>query len=195
MKTKSFILIVTLMLSFLIPIKGNCFKWPYYVCFDPGHGGIYPGTLGWEYMGPGEKVHTLSACQVLDEELYFSHDEEGFNFVMYHTRKDDSYFSDDPAIDLHIRAQIANGIEDGWRNLNYQYRVNPPAPDYESPWWVKYRNKCDFFVSYHYNGSVNYSAKDTRCHYQIDKPNENERRQAAEHMIFEIVNAVQDVLV
>ena len=118
METKSFILILILVLSFLIPMKGYCFNFPYYICFDPGHGGDWPGTLGWEDTGPGEKVHTLSACQVLDEELYYSHDVDGFNFIMLHTRIDDSHFYyggvDMLAKDLHARAEIANGNRSGW---------------------------------------------------------------------------------
>ena len=75
MKQKAKILVL-LPLFILAQNQAFSFDDPKWVCLDPGHGGIYPGTMGWNEKGPAEKVHNLKACQVLDRVLFQSYEGE-----------------------------------------------------------------------------------------------------------------------
>ena len=175
---------------------------------DPGHGGIYSGTPGWDSDGPPEKEQNLRACQVLDRILYYAYDFGGGDYHyegVIHTRIDDSYFSGDRREDLERRAMIANGQEYGWYNANFPPRSDHyPPPDYTDPWWIQILQKADFFLSYHYNASEDENVQHTDCHYWFDPnwydpvhdmTNEDDRRAVAAHMVEQISAQVTDVYV
>lgn len=117
-KIKRLVSLIFFFSIILITNKVFSFDWPRWVCLDPGHGGIWTGTMGWNNRGPAEKVQNLKACQVLDRVLFQSYEGEfpfyTYNYVgVIHTRIDDSYFFDDLNDDLRYRAQVANGERPG----------------------------------------------------------------------------------
>jgi tetratricopeptide (TPR) repeat protein len=183
------------------------FDTPKLVCLDPGHGGTWQGTMGWNDRGPAEKVHNLSACQLLDKFLFWSYEDEwGFetyNYLAIHTRIDDSQLSYDQNEDLHHRSEIANGNENGWYNQNFDSRWMFP-PVYGEPWWTEITIRpADFFLSYHYDGVDDYSIQRTDCHFHFDywtwEPGEltfeDDRQNAAIHMIEQISAKVKNIYV
>ena len=149
-KTKRLVIFIYLFFSvILISNKVFSFNWPRWVCVDPGHGGKWTGTMGWNNKGPAEKVQNLKACQVLDRVLFQSYDGEypfyNYNYAgVIHTRIDDSELDESLGTDLHLRAEIANGNESGYYNQNYDFRTDFP-PAYGYPWWTEITQKLISF--------------------------------------------------
>jgi N-acetylmuramoyl-L-alanine amidase len=115
----------------------------YDVCIDPGHGGVWGGTDGYDNQGPNEKDRTLDIALKFKDLLL------GDGYDVWMTRTSDaSLDSNNLTHDLEMRAEYANG----W---------GPNADDEYLPSEVE----IDAFVSIHLNAFSDTSVDRTETYY------------------------------